>query len=91
MNKKQLICKMSQQLDLPQTQCKPQLEQILATIQQALCEGEKVYIPQFGTFELRFHLPKNGRNPQTGEIMEIDGFNQPSFKVSNHLKALVNA
>ncbi|UCX04294.1 HU family DNA-binding protein [Shewanella glacialimarina] len=90
MNKKQLICKMSQQLDIPQTQCKTQLEHILATIHQALCEGEKVYIPQFGTFELRFYLPKNGRNPQTGEKIEIAGFNQPSFKVSNHLKAQVN-
>ncbi|MGZ9897892.1 HU family DNA-binding protein [Shewanella gaetbuli] len=90
MNKKQLVSKMSQDLGIPQTQCKLQLEQIIATIHQALCEGEKVYIPQFGTFELRFHLPKNGRNPQTGEVIEIDGFNQPSFKVSNHLKMQLN-
>ncbi|QIR14210.1 HU family DNA-binding protein [Shewanella aestuarii] len=90
MNKKQLIETMAKQLNISQAQCKPQLEQILATIHQALTEGEKVYIPQFGTFELRFYLPKNGRNPQTGELIEIPGFNQPSFKVSNYLKACVN-
>ncbi|GGP69747.1 HU family DNA-binding protein [Shewanella saliphila] len=89
MNKKQLIQSMASQLDIPQTQAKPQLEQILHVIHQGLSEGEKIYIPQFGTFELRFHLPKTGRNPQTGEAIEIDGFNQPSFKASPALKALL--
>ncbi|QDE31698.1 MULTISPECIES: HU family DNA-binding protein [Shewanella] len=90
MNKKQLTQSMAHKMDIPQTQAKQQLEQILAIIHQGLAEGEKIYIPQFGTFELRFHLPKVGRNPQTGEAIEIDGFNQPSFKVSPVLKALIN-
>ncbi|ABI71291.1 HU family DNA-binding protein [Shewanella frigidimarina] len=91
MNKKQLAQTMASKMDIPQVQAKQQLEQILAVIHQGLAEGEKIYIPQFGTFELRFYLPKVGRNPQTGEAIEIDGFNQPSFKVSPALKALINA
>ncbi|WP_282110815.1 HU family DNA-binding protein [Shewanella algicola] len=90
MNKKQLIQSMASQLDIPQTQAKSQLEQILHVIHQGLSEGEKIYIPQFGTFELRFYLPKTGRNPQTGEAMEIAGFNQPSFKASPSLKQALN-
>lgn len=90
MNKKQLTQSMAYKMDISQTQAKQQLEQILAVIHQGLVEGEKIYIPQFGTFELRFHLPKLGRNPQTGATIEIDGFNQPSFKVSPILKALIN-
>ncbi|GGP60850.1 DNA-binding protein [Shewanella algicola] len=90
MNKKQLIQSMASQLDIPQTQAKSQLEQILHVIHQGLSEGEKIYIPQFGTFELRFYLPKTGRNPQTGEAMEIAGFNQPSFKASPSLKQSLN-
>ncbi|AZG35812.1 MAG: HU family DNA-binding protein [Shewanella psychromarinicola] len=90
MNKKQLIQSMAIQLAIPQNQVKPQLEQILAVIHQGLTEGEKIYIPQFGTFELRFYLPKLGRNPQTGETIDIDGFNQPSFKASPALKTLIN-
>ncbi|WP_350431183.1 HU family DNA-binding protein [Shewanella sp. H8] len=90
MNKKQLTQSMAHKMDIPQAQAKQQLEQILAIIHQGLAEGEKIYIPQFGTFELRFHLPKVGRNPQTGEAIDIEGFNQPSFKVSPVLKALIN-
>jgi len=55
----------------------------------ALSEGSKVFLPQFGTFELRYHLPKSGRNPQTGETIEIAGFNQPSFKATA-LKQTIN-
>jgi|TARA_R110002050_G_scaffold6835_10_gene27497 DNA-binding protein HU-alpha len=90
MNKKQLIQSMANKMDQPQAQTKQQLEQILAIILQGLAEGEKIYIPQFGTFELRFYLPRVGRNPQTGAAIEIDGFNQPSFKASPTLKALIN-
>ncbi|MGL4838048.1 MAG: HU family DNA-binding protein, partial [Shewanella sp.] len=37
----------------------------------------------------RYHLPKSGRNPQTGETIEIAGFNQPSFKAAA-LKQTIN-
>ncbi|MGI2171210.1 HU family DNA-binding protein [Shewanella sp. MF05960] len=90
MNKKQLIQSMAKKMDTSQVETKQHLEQILRVIHQGLAEGEKIYIPQFGTFELRFYLPKTGRNPQTGEAMEIAGFNQPSFKASPALKALIN-
>ncbi|NKF52660.1 HU family DNA-binding protein [Shewanella sp. WXL01] len=91
MKKKQLIERMAAKMAISHAQTKPQLEQILATIHQALTEGEKVYVPQFGTFELRYHLAKQGRNPQTGESIEIDGFNQPSFKPAPKLKEQVNS
>ena len=90
MNKKQLIQSMAHKMDISQTVARRQLEQILQVIHQGLSEGEKIYIPQFGTFELRFHLPKIGRNPQTGETIEIAGFNQPSFKASPSLKQILN-
>ncbi|GGB50976.1 HU family DNA-binding protein [Shewanella inventionis] len=90
MNKKQLIQSMAHKMDISQTVARRQLEQILQVIHQGLSEGEKIYIPQFGTFELRFHLPKIGRNPQTGETIEIEGFNQPSFKASPSLKQILN-
>ncbi|GGP90485.1 HU family DNA-binding protein [Shewanella ulleungensis] len=90
MNKKQLIQSMAKKMDTSQVDTKQQLEQILHVIHRGLAEGEKIYIPQFGTFELRFHLPKTGRNPQTGEAIEIEGFNQPSFKASPNLKQELN-
>ncbi|MDO6619515.1 MULTISPECIES: HU family DNA-binding protein [unclassified Shewanella] len=90
MNKKQLMQVMASDIGISQSQAKIQIDQIVSQIHKALTEGEKVYIPQFGTFELRYHLAKNGYNPQTGEAMEIPGFNQPSFKAAPGLKKLIN-
>ena len=90
MNKKQLTKAMATKLELSEAKTKPLLDEILQQLHRALAEGEKVYLPQFGTFELRYHLPKVGRNPQTGETIDIDGFNQPSFKVAPALRDAVN-
>ncbi|WP_394130076.1 HU family DNA-binding protein [Shewanella maritima] len=90
MNKQQLSASMATQVDISKKHAHDQLSVILSTIHQALTEGEKVYIPQFGTFELRYHLAKQGRNPQTGETIEIAGFNQPSFKAAPKLKTVLN-
>lgn len=81
---------MARKLESSEAKTKPQLDAILQQLHKALAEGEKVYLPQFGTFELRYHLPKTGRNPRTGEAIEIDGYNQPSFKPSPALKDAVN-
>ncbi|MGL4474270.1 MAG: HU family DNA-binding protein [Shewanella sp.] len=91
MNRSQLIKHMASKQDCSQAAAKQQLTHILATIQQALMEGEKVYIPHFGTFELRYFLAKQGRNPQTGAKIDIAGANHPSFKPSPALKTLVNS
>ncbi|GMA82494.1 HU family DNA-binding protein [Shewanella glacialipiscicola] len=90
MNKVQLIRRIAAELNASQTSIKPVVEQILQQIHIALSEGEKIFLPQFGTFELRYHLAKTGRNPQTGEAIEIDGYNQPSFKASTTLKLQIN-
>lgn len=91
MNKQTLIKLMANKLDMSQQQTKIVLNAIINGLTQAYKEGEKVYLPQFGTFELRYHLPKMGRNPITGEPIEINGANQPCFKASPILKKSLNA
>ena len=90
MNKSDLIKAMALHSQATQKETKLVLDALLKQINKALTEGEKVYLPQFGTFELRYHLPKQGRNPQTGEIIEIEGYNQPSFKFSANVKKQIN-
>ncbi|MCU7996223.1 HU family DNA-binding protein [Shewanella glacialipiscicola] len=90
MNKAQLVRRIADELNASQASTKPVVEQILQQIHIALSEGEKIFLPQFGTFELRYHLAKTGRHPQTGEAIEIDGYNQPSFKASTTLKLQIN-
>ncbi|MBB1270348.1 HU family DNA-binding protein [Shewanella sp. SR44-3] len=91
MNKQQLIAAMSQKLQQSQRQTKIELEQILAVIKQSMIEGDKIFLPQFGTFELRYRLPQIARNPQTGESIEVEGQNVPSIKFSPTLKAALNS
>ena len=90
MNKKQLAQAMASKLAITEAQTQSLLDAILQQLHKALAEGEKIYLPQFGTFELRYHLPKTGRNPRTGEVIEIGGYNQPSFKPAPALKQLID-
>ncbi|MBM7071130.1 HU family DNA-binding protein [Shewanella sp. 202IG2-18] len=90
MNKSELVKAMAELSETTQKDTKSALNSLLKMLHQALSEGEKVFLPQFGTFELRYHLPKQGRNPQTGESIEIEGYNQPSFKFSANVKQVIN-
>lgn len=89
MNKADLTRRLAKENAITQPQAKRLLDEILAQISRALEEGETLYLPQFGTFELRYYLPRQFRNPQTGEMMEAPGYNQPSFKPAPALKQVV--
>ena len=60
------------------------------TIRQALIEGDKVQVLGFGTFENRARAARKGRNPRTGEEIEIEASNLPSFKAGKSLKEACN-
>ncbi len=86
MNRTDLIKRMAQLSELPQATCRSFLEQLQATISQALHEGETVYVPKLGVFEIRHHLPRSGRNPQTGATIQIPMRTLPAFKPATQLK-----
>ena len=60
-------------------------------IKTALIEGDKVQVLGFGTFENRTRAPRKGRNPRTGEEIEIKASKLPSFKAGKTLKEAVNS
>ncbi len=60
------------------------------TIKQALIEGDKVQVLGFGTFENRTRAARKGRNPRTGEEIDIKASSLPSFKAGKSLKEAVN-
>ena len=60
------------------------------TIRQALIEGDKVQVLGFGTFENRARAARKGRNPRTGEEIEIKSSKLPSFKAGKSLKEACN-
>lgn len=67
------------------------VEAVVAAVTAALAAGERVSIPGFGTFETRTRAARTGRNPQTGEPIEIPAGVTPAFKPSSVLKQAVSA
>ena len=63
------------------------IEIIFDTIKQSFEEGESVKVPGFGTFNVRKKASRRGRNPQTGDELEITARRVLTFKTSNQLKA----
>ena len=63
---------------------------ILASIADTLAAGRRVEIRDFGSFGVRYHEPRIGRNPKTGEQMKISGRYVPYFKPGKELRRRVD-
>ena len=91
MNKKELIEKAAQQAGLSQKDTAAALNAILATITESLVNKEKVALIGFGTFETKDRAARTGKNPRTGEAVQIEAAAVPAFKAGAGLKSAVNA
>lgn len=67
------------------------VEMVFDTMKETLEHGEKIKISGFGNFEVRDKRARVGRNPQTGEVIEISARRVLTFKPSQVLKAALNA
>lgn len=63
---------------------------ILDTMSQALSQGDRIEIRGFGSFSLHFRSPRLGRNPKTGESVQLRGKYVPHFKPGKELREQVN-
>lgn len=91
MNKKELVKAIAEKLETTQKAAGEQLEAILEVITDALVAGEEVKISGFGTFSISERAAREGRNPQTGETIQIAASKSPKFKAAKALKDAVNA
>ena len=66
------------------------LETVLGNIVEALRRGEKVELRGFGSFRLRHRDARTGRNPKTGNRVDVPRRSVPYFKPGKELKALIN-
>ena len=90
MNKQDLIRKVAVDSEITQRQAGIVLDNTFSLIMDALAEGDKVQILGFGTFEARQRAARSGRNPSTGETMEIPATTVPVFKPGREFKEAVN-
>jgi DNA-binding protein HU-beta len=90
MNKTELRDAVAEAAGLSAAQADKALNAVLDSITSTLASGDKVTLPGFGTFETRERAARSGRNPQTGESIEIAASTAPAFKAGAQLKQAVN-
>ena len=86
MNKTELIGAAAERTGLTKKDAEKVLNAALESIAAALAQGDKVQISGFGSFEVKEREARVGRNPQTGEAMEIAASRVPAFKAGKALK-----
>lgn len=81
-----LVNKVAEKTGLKKKDAELAVNSVFDSIEEALASGEKVQVIGFGTFETRSRAARSGRNPQTGETIEIAASTVPAFKPGNKLK-----
>lgn len=92
MTKSELIEKLvGKQPDIAPKEVEAGVRSILESMIQALASGERIEIRGFGSFTLHYRRPRTGRNPKTGEKVDLAGKYVPHFKPGKALRERVNA
>jgi DNA-binding protein HU-beta len=66
------------------------IDEAVTQIQKSVKKGEKVTLPNFGTFERRQRAARQARNPQTGEPIKVKASKVPAFKAGSAFKTYVS-
>jgi DNA-binding protein HU-beta len=90
MNKAELIDAVASSADLSKATATQAVDAVVDTITESLRKGDSVTLVGFGTFEVRARAARTGRNPQTGEEIQIKASKAPAFKAGKALKDAVN-
>lgn len=91
MNKNDLIAEVADQTGLSKSDATTAVEGVFDQITKTLKAGDEVRIVGFGTFSVSQRAASEGRNPRTGEKIQIPASKQPKFKAGKGLKDSVNS
>ncbi len=91
MNKADLITVVSEQTGLPRQTAEVAVNTIFSSLTDTLVKGDDVAVAGFGTFAVKDRAARKGRNPRTGEEIDIAASKTPGFKAAKALKDAVNA
>lgn len=91
MNRKELVTEIASRSQLTQKDVDKVLTNFFDIVGDTLTKGDKIQIAGFGTFEVREKKARTGKNPRTGEPMEIAASKAPAFKAGKLLKEKVNS
>lgn len=91
MNKNDLIAKVAEAADLSKVDAGKAVDAVFDAITSSLTGGDEVRLVGFGTFSVSERGATKGRNPRTGEEIDIPASKQPKFKAGKGLKDAVNS
>ena len=89
MTKAELIAAVAAKTDFSKKDVDQVVNSVLTTIGEELAAGGKVQLEGFGTFEVRERAAREGKNPATGEAIQIPASKAPAFKAGKALKDLL--
>lgn len=89
MNKTDLINAVAEKSELSKKDATKAVDAVFDSVAEALQNGDKVQLIGFGNFEVRERSARKGRNPQTGDEIEIPASKVPAFKAGKALKEAV--
>jgi DNA-binding protein HU-beta len=90
LNKAELVEAVAESTELTKAAATRAVDSIVAAITDALAKGEQVSLVGFGTFLVRERAARTGRDPRSGEPIQIKASKNPAFKAGKALKDAVN-
>ena len=90
MNKTQLIQKIAENGNMTKKDAEAALNAVVAAVSEAVAAGEKVQVSGFGSFDVKARDARTGRNPKTGEAVEIAASKRIVFTAAQALKDKIN-
>ncbi len=90
MNKTELVEYIAKSADISKASATRAVDAALQAITESLKKGESVTLVGFGTFDVGERSARTGRNPRTGETIQISSAKQPKFRPGKQLKDAVN-
>lgn len=90
MTKAELVARVASQINLTKKQTEVVVNTVFQSITESLSQGKKVELRGFGSFRIRQRNPRIGRNPKSGETVNVPGKKVPFFKAGKELRELVD-
>jgi DNA-binding protein HU-beta len=90
MNQTELIQEVADEANLTKTQTQAAVRALLKTIMRVVADGDKVTLVGFGSFEPKVRSAREGRNPKTGDTIQIPAARVPTFSAGKAFREAVN-
>lgn len=90
MNKSDFVAAVADAAEVTKTDAERAIDAVIKVVKNALKAGDTVSLVGFGTFTVRTRAARTGRNPRTGDEINIKASNVPAFKAGKALKDAIN-